>query len=128
MAKCKSTWLEMQESGVQFPVRPPCGWVKVLTHTLKHVLEPAQTDITFKDMECVQHKSDTKQLQIFCKKPTFSKSKLFTKTEDRAGFQPGKCGFSVCYLIHWATKIDIDFDQYKNHDNTLKSPCCDVLP
>lgn len=92
MAKCKSTWLEMQESGVQFPVRPPCGWVKVPTHTLKHVLEPAQTDITFKDMECVQHKSDTKQLQIFCKKPTQSQS-YSQKQKIVQDSNPGSAGF-----------------------------------
>lgn len=91
MAKCKSTWLEMQESGVQFPVQPPCGWVKVPTHTLKHVLEPAQTDITFKDMECVQVTQNS--CKFFVKNQLFQSQSYSQKQKIVQDSNPGSAGF-----------------------------------
>lgn len=90
MAKCKSTWLEMQESGVQFPVQPPCGWVKVPTHTLKHVLEPAQTDITF---NAYNIKVTQNSCKFFVKNQLFQSQSYSQKQKIVQDSNPGSAGF-----------------------------------
>lgn len=96
MAKCKSTWLEMQESGVQFPVQPPCGWVKVPPHTLKHVLEPAQTYITFKDMafwNAYNIKVTQNSWNFFVKNQLFQIQSYSQKQKLVQDSNPGSAGF-----------------------------------
>lgn len=93
MAKCKSTWLEMQESGVQFPVQPPCGWVKVPTHTLKHVLEPAQTDIHSKIWNAYNIKVTQNSCKFFVKNQLFQSQSYSQKQKIVQDSNPGSAGF-----------------------------------